>query len=891
MTIRTKLTTAFFLLLILVGGAFFIAAVKYVTANWKREKANGNLTMALDEAESISNWIRRRTQDVSSLVDYDDFRSNNPKRIETGMRSLRTLLKGAIAGNGFFFLDRQGKILYRDQPSSSNDEEISVAREAIEAVEKTGEPFLQALAISDKTKRAILLIVVPRWSKQGGFLGSMCAVIDLNASRAGIRLTKIGGNRDVSLYLVDSAGTVILASQHAPAMARETQWEEIRRTGKASGIIPAKNALVTFSGVPGFPLWVSMHESYESLNATVRETEHTLGWIGGGGVLIAMVMSLLLSRSVSKPIAQLIRKTSQLKEGAFTPLEGKISGELGNLVKSFNEMATALQKSHRKLSALNELGEAIISDIRLNHILEHVCKRVADTMDVAACSIFLIDSDNVLRLKASTGIAEEDKEKLQFQFGEGIAGTVFRQKKGLIVNDVESDPRSEFIPHHPAAVKLLSIPLLIRDEPRGVMNIQNKKNGDDFTQEDLEILTIFSHQATVSVENFRLFKEVSKELQRVTELQGQLVQSEKLSAIGQLVAGVAHEINNPLGVILGYSELLRKKAVDESSIHSLDIIIQATERAAGIARNLLSFARKQEPKLTLLDVNDVVRSVQELLGNQFMLCNISVFTDLDLKARTVRADIQQLQQVFLNLLTNSMQALNAKKDGRIVIETRQRDGSMTVAISDNGPGIKPEILPRIFEPFFTTKEVGKGTGLGLSICYGIVKEFGGEITINSSLGKGATFVIELPSAEFPAKGKIEPSAAANIATVIPYKVMVVDDEESIRSLLKDLLESYGARVLTAANASAALNLLRSNPVDIIVSDMKMPGMEVSEFYDLCLRDFPQYAKRFIFASGGIVGEDAEMFLERTGCEFINKPFAIRQIIEKVSKVMEMTNKA
>jgi len=234
--------------------------------------------------------------------------------------------------------------------------------------------------------------------------------------------------------------------------------------------------------------------------------------------------------------------------------------------------------------------------------------------------------------------------------------------------------------------------------------------------------------------------------------QEQLLQSAKMAAVGRLVSGVAHELNNPLMAISGYTELLMKEITGEPSRRYVERLYRETERTIGIVRNLLSFARKQESVKVPVSVNDSLEATIQLRSYELGLENIEIEMDLAPDLPLALADSQQLQQVFLNLLINAEYAIReAGGEGRVVIRSQVDEGKIRVAISDTGVGVLREIQGRIFEPFFTTKGVGEGTGLGLSICYGIIQDHGGEIWVESGESPGATFFVELPSMIEPAQ--------------------------------------------------------------------------------------------------------------------------------------------
>lgn len=257
-------------------------------------------------------------------------------------------------------------------------------------------------------------------------------------------------------------------------------------------------------------------------------------------------------------------------------------------------------------------------------------------------------------------------------------------------------------------------------------------------------------QAELALRKYQEQLEAAVE-QRTAELRTkneQLLQSEKLAAIGELVAGVAHELNNPLAAVSLYSELLLEE-IDSGDIRErMGIIYSQTERAINIVNKLLSFARKHEPNKSYISVNDSVTGAVELRSYELNLDNIKVVQDLDPDLPMIPADSNQLQQVFLNLIYNAEQAMKETHGrGKLVVQTRKAGDMIQVSFTDDGPGIPADKLKRVFEPFFTTKGVGKGTGLGLSICHGIIHEHGGKIDVESAEGKGTTFTVEIPAIE------------------------------------------------------------------------------------------------------------------------------------------------
>lgn len=359
-----------------------------------------------------------------------------------------------------------------------------------------------------------------------------------------------------------------------------------------------------------------------------------------------------------------------------------------------------------------------------------------------------------------------------------------------------------------------------------------------------------------------------------------LQQADKMSALGRLVAGVAHDLNNPLTSIVGYAQLLKLRDTDGRMQRGLEVIAAEAERAAKIVRNLLTFARKQPPERKPLGLNGVIEKTLELKLEDLRLSNIQVVTDLQPDLPYALADFHQMQQVLLNLLINAAQAMKGvKKGNRIRIRSRAVDGRIQVEVEDNGPGIPPEILPRIFDPFFSTKPAGEGTGLGLSICHGIMAEHGGSVRAVNLPEGGASFVLELPVLEakdVPA-GRTPGAAVPERGAREERTVLVVDDEPSIQDMLVAILTTQGHRVDTASTAEEALRKLRKRGYDVILTDLRMPGMSGTEFYNRLAATQSEVARRVVFMTGDLVGNESRDFLGRVGNLSLAKPFTMESL--------------
>jgi two-component system NtrC family sensor kinase len=378
-------------------------------------------------------------------------------------------------------------------------------------------------------------------------------------------------------------------------------------------------------------------------------------------------------------------------------------------------------------------------------------------------------------------------------------------------------------------------------------------------------------------------KRAEAELARQRE---SLYQSEKLSALGSLLAGVAHELNNPLSVVVGQAVMLEDTATDPKTTERAEKIRRAADRCSRIVRSFLSLARRRTPELTAVQLNSVVEMAVELLSYQLRTADVQLSLELAPDVPALLADADQLNQVVTNLVHNALQALSDKPGPRRLTVSTACAGNSTLRLSviDNGPGVPAELRARIFEPFFTTKAPGAGTGIGLSLCLASIAAHGGSIAVEETPGGGATFVIELPvRSTGPAAGRS--SKADQERTPMPRRrILVVDDEPEIAATLAEMLQDAGHWVETAENGRQALDRLSAGAFDLILSDLRMPVMDGPEFYRALRVRHPALLGRIAFITGDTLSSQIKEFLASTGVPSIDKPFTIEAVRGLVARL-------
>ncbi|HEX2010016.1 MAG TPA: ATP-binding protein [Roseateles sp.] len=426
-----------------------------------------------------------------------------------------------------------------------------------------------------------------------------------------------------------------------------------------------------------------------------------------------------------------------------------------------------------------------------------------------------------------------------------------------------------------------------------------RRDGEEFAVE----MVLWRSEVGGAVNYTASLVDVSERLLARQEIERQresLRQTEKLSAMGSLLAGVAHELNNPLSIVMGRADLLEDKLQDSPLRDDAQRIREAAERCGRIVRTFLNMARAKPTRRAPLMLNDIVRAAADMLGYTLRSHGIALELHLDPELPQLMGDADQLGQVLLNLLVNAQQALALRTAGeqprRIVVatgvETRRpgpatREPRVWLRVQDNGPGVPPEVRAQLFQPFFTTKADGLGTGLGLSVSRSLVREHGGELMLEThSPERGASFRLSLPISGFPEAGgaPAEAPRAPVPAEPTPLRLLVVDDEAELAEVMRETLEGAGYEVATAENGAVGLALLMEARFDAIVSDLRMPEVDGAELWRAVRALQPPLAARMLFVTGDILSPAAEEFLRECACAALEKPFQPHDLLAAVRRL-------
>ena len=560
------------------------------------------------------------------------------------------------------------------------------------------------------------------------------------------------------------------------------------------------------------------------------------------GIILSSIAGILLAAKVLKPLEKLLEGTLIVSDGELDHrVEIHTDDEIGRLTTAFNRMVERLKEQSRELQESEEEYRLLTDNV----------SDVVFSLDNGGRLLFInqrIESITGLNRNEFIGkrfldlLTAESRDKVREKFQ-----TLFTEKE-------QSSCHLE-----------VSLPAGHRDET------------------NFEIMLVKFSDPSGKIRYYG----VARDMTERRKLQEQLIQTEKLSSLGEIISGVAHELNNPLTSIIGLSELiLMEPGLNSEVKEELGEIRNEAKRTSRIVQNFLTFSRKYRPEKTVCRINKIIESILEIRIYEIMVSHIKILKNLDPKLPLTMADPNQLRQVFLNIINNAIQALQMVPKNRILsMSTKVRENKIEISFGNTGPVIPRDILAKIFDPFFTTKEVGKGTGLGLSVSHGIITEHGGSICVQSKDGEGTQFIIEIPLENIPANSK-KVEEEKTIWNLPGKRILVVDDEASILKLISMILESAGSTVDAAGSGDKALAYLVENDYDLVISDLRMPGIDGWKLFDWVKQNRPHIVKKLIFISGDIMNPDAQTFFKDSELLYLKKPFSIDDLKKIVETSLE-----
>jgi len=602
----------------------------------------------------------------------------------------------------------------------------------------------------------------------------------------------------------------------------------------------------------------------------------------------------------------------------------KITEPFGYLLKPFHErelqaivetalykhqMEKTLRRHNRALALLNQAGRAFNSSLDLDQVLVTVLEETRRLLEVLACSIWLVTPETgELVCRHATGAKGNDVRGWRLEPGTGIAQWTVQNGQSVMTPDAWNDER-----HCPDVEQetglglrsILSVPLQVKEQIIGVLQAADAQV-DRFTTDDLALLEPLAASAAIAIENARLFAQAQQEIieRKQAELakeklQSQLLQAQKMEAIGRLTAGIAHDFNNLLTAINGFAELLQHRMPADNPYQKMVSQIAASgQRAADLVRQLLVFSRPQTVEAGPLNLNAAITELDKML-RRIIGEDIEIALSLDPDLWPANIDPAKLEQIIINLAVNARDAM--PQGGKLTLATtnvtldkeqaRQfldlaAGNYVQLQVNDQGQGMTNEVKDRIFEPFFTTKERDHGTGLGLVTCYGIVKQFNGHITVDSRPQQGATFTIYFPQATATENNTPSPADESALQDLQGTEtILLVEDEMVVRVLVASVLTDLGYKLIEAADGREALQMAQKfdGKIDLLLTDMVMPQMGGKALAEQLQRLDPHL--KVIFVSGYIGDSFKNGGQLDPDINFIQKPFSPGNLARKVRAVL------
>ncbi len=567
---------------------------------------------------------------------------------------------------------------------------------------------------------------------------------------------------------------------------------------------------------------------------------------------------------------------------------------IGNQIGMAVENAFLFQETQKwivQLEAIRNITNRLnkLNDVKT--VAFAVMDEIKKVIEFDNCRVYLLSENKEELIPIAFGSEMEEykgetEEVLRLRIGEGITGWVAQTDEPQIIDDVERHPRSRHVPGTPYIDEsMVASPMVYEGEVRGVITL-SKLGLKQFNQNHLSLLNILANEAAVAIENASLFESLKQAYAKLKEAQEQLIQSEKLRALGEMAGGVAHDFNNLLGAILGRAQLLLLSSQDEKAKKGLRIIEKAALDGAETVRRIQEFTRlRADDNFMMVDVNQILKESLEITKHRWKNevqrkgVSIQVETSLGKDLVSVAGNPSELREVFVNMILNAVDAMPS--GGTITVSSESNERNIIASIADTGIGMSEEVKKKVFDPFFTTKGP-KGNGLGMSVAYGIIVRHNGKILIESQEGKGSVFRVKLPKRKIEEK---EPALSSTKEGTKKEKVLIIDDEPAIRELLCDILQSDGHQVTAVDNSLKGVELFEKEEFGIVFTDLSMPEMSGWEVADKLKSLNPGVS--IIMVTGWGTQVDSKKLKEHKIDLLMTKPFEIKKLLEILTQAQNI----
>lgn len=528
------------------------------------------------------------------------------------------------------------------------------------------------------------------------------------------------------------------------------------------------------------------------------------------------------------------------------------------------------------LDVINTVDFIDDSEVNLDAILDVVLKT---TKSSSGSILFLNEEGTEIGLISHCGLSHDVTSQFWTPLEGSIAGEIIQSGKAVILDDSDRvSPELRAKMQRSDLASSIVAPIQTHRRCFGVLNLNRMSTEGHFEADEKHLVELVAHTLALSVENSRLRRLELKNSSQMRNIQRQLIQTEKLSSLGQLSAGIAHEINNPLTSVMGFAELLLRKSTDDTTSGFLKRIVTNADRIKKILLDLKDFYVPSRNRKSFVSVNKIIENAIPIAKVHPEASVVTISKQLKTDLPDLYCDENQILQVLVNLLINAFQAMPS--GGDILVSCDRIDEEIVISVADNGNGIAKEDIDKIFDPFFTTKSDWKGTGLGLSVCYTIVGSHRGRIEVKSVPDEGTTFTVSIP---LSSNDELLQKNAVDLKADKVFKVLVVDDEADCRDLLGELLGNMGFEVDSASDGKCAVEKFSAgNTYDLVCLDYKMPGMDGAATYR-AIRSIDSVVKVLVLT--GSIGESAKMIVELGAQGFIAKPFRMEEVETQIEKIL------